>query len=155
MPCCAKLLQSYPTLCHPIDCHPPRSSIHGILQARIPPWVASSSSMGSCRPRDQTHVSCGSCNAGRFFTTKLYAPQKNTNKVYQYPSFAAHARLWGRQGQLKKLWQQRADLKKAQGNLPGGPVAKTPSSQCRGPGSIPGQGTRSHMPKQRARMPNK
>ena len=28
----------------------------------------------------------------------------------------------------------------------GSPVAKTPCSQCRGPGSIPGQGTRSHMP---------
>ena len=31
------------------------------------------------------------------------------------------------------------------GGFPGGPVAKTPGSQCRGPGSIPGQGTRSQM----------
>jgi len=31
-------------------------------------------------------------------------------------------------------------------NLSGGPAAKTPSSQCRGLGSIPGQGSRSHMP---------
>ena len=31
------------------------------------------------------------------------------------------------------------------GDFPGGPVAKTLSSHCRGPGSIPGQGTRSHM----------
>ena len=31
------------------------------------------------------------------------------------------------------------------GDFPGGPVGKTPHSQCRGPGSIPGQGTRSHM----------
>ena len=29
---------------------------------------------------------------------------------------------------------------------PGGPVAKILCSQCRGPGSIPGQGTRSHVP---------
>ena len=31
------------------------------------------------------------------------------------------------------------------GHFPGGPVANTPSSQCRGPGSIPGQGTRPHI----------
>ena len=30
-------------------------------------------------------------------------------------------------------------------DFPGGPVAKTPCSQCRGLGSTPGQGTRSHM----------
>ena len=37
---CAKLLQSCPTLCNPMDCDPPRSSVHGILQARILEWVA-------------------------------------------------------------------------------------------------------------------
>ena len=31
---CAKLLQSCPTLCHPL-CSPPGPSVHGILQARI------------------------------------------------------------------------------------------------------------------------
>ena len=29
-----------PTVCDPMDCHPPRSSVHGILQARILEWVA-------------------------------------------------------------------------------------------------------------------
>ena len=29
-----------PTLCDPVDCSPPGSSIHGILQARVPEWVA-------------------------------------------------------------------------------------------------------------------
>ena len=28
-----------PTLCHPMDCSPPGSSVHGILQARILEWV--------------------------------------------------------------------------------------------------------------------
>ena len=37
---CAKLLQSCPTLCEPMDCSPPGSSVHGILQARILEWVA-------------------------------------------------------------------------------------------------------------------
>ena len=36
----AKLLQSCPTLCEPIDGSPPGSSVPGILQARILEWVA-------------------------------------------------------------------------------------------------------------------
>ena len=32
--------QSCPTLCNPVDCSPPGSSVHGILQARILEWVA-------------------------------------------------------------------------------------------------------------------
>ena len=36
----AKLLQSHPTLCNPMDCSPPGSSVQGILQARILEWVA-------------------------------------------------------------------------------------------------------------------
>ena len=36
--------QSCPTLCDPMDCSPPGSSVHGILQARILEWVAISSS---------------------------------------------------------------------------------------------------------------
>ena len=34
--------KSRPTLCDPMDCSPPGSSVHGILQARILKWVASS-----------------------------------------------------------------------------------------------------------------
>jgi len=30
-----EVAQSCPTLCYPVDCSPPGSSIHGILQARI------------------------------------------------------------------------------------------------------------------------
>ena len=36
----AKLLQSCPTLCDPIDSSPPGSPIPGILQARTLEWVA-------------------------------------------------------------------------------------------------------------------
>ena len=49
------------TLCDPIDCSPPGSSIHGISQARILEWVAISYSRGSSSPRDQNHLSCISC----------------------------------------------------------------------------------------------
>ena len=36
----AKSLQSYRTLCDPIDSSPPGSSVHGILQARVLEWGA-------------------------------------------------------------------------------------------------------------------
>ena len=39
-------LRSCPTLCNPVDCGPPGSSIYGILQARILEWVAISVSKG-------------------------------------------------------------------------------------------------------------
>ena len=42
----------------PMDCSPPGSSVHRILQARIVEWVAISSSRGSSWPKDQTGVSC-------------------------------------------------------------------------------------------------
>ena len=62
---CVKVTQSFPTLCDSINCSPPASSVHGILQARILEWVAMPSSRGSSQLRDQTWVSC---IVGRFFT---------------------------------------------------------------------------------------
>ena len=50
--------QSCPTLCDPMDCSPPGSSVHGLLQARILEWLAISSSRGTSLPRDWAHVSC-------------------------------------------------------------------------------------------------
>ena len=44
-------------LCDPMDCSPPGSSVHGILQARTLEWVAISFSRGSSQPRDRTLVS--------------------------------------------------------------------------------------------------
>ena len=38
----SEVAQSCPTLCDPVDCSPPGSSVHGLLQARILEWVASS-----------------------------------------------------------------------------------------------------------------
>ena len=57
--------QLYQTLCDPVDCSRPGSSVPGILQARLLEWVAISLSKGSSRPRDWTQVSC---IAGGFFT---------------------------------------------------------------------------------------
>ena len=55
----AKSLQSCPTPCDPIDGSPPSSSVHRILQARIPEWVAISFS--------------NACMLSRFSRVRLYA----------------------------------------------------------------------------------
>ena len=57
--------QSCPTLCDPMDCRLPCSSVHGILQVRIQDWVAIPFSRGSSQPKNRTQVSC---ITGRFFT---------------------------------------------------------------------------------------
>ena len=41
------IAQSYPILCNPMDCSPPGSYVHGILQARILEWVAHSLLLGN------------------------------------------------------------------------------------------------------------
>ena len=53
------------TLCHPMDCSQPGSSVHGILQARMLGWVATPFSRGSSQLRDRTQISC---ITGGFFT---------------------------------------------------------------------------------------
>ena len=50
VPVCA-VGQVWPTLCNPMDCSLPGSSVHGNFQARILEWVAISSSRGSSQPQ--------------------------------------------------------------------------------------------------------
>jgi len=61
----SEVSQSCLTLCNPMDCNLPGSSVHGILQARVLEWVAISFSRRSSQPRDQTQVAHV---AGRCFT---------------------------------------------------------------------------------------
>ena len=83
---CAQLLQSCPTLCDPMDCSPPASSVRGISPARILEWVAMPSSRESSPPKDGTQVFCNCCIAGRFFITgpqgKLHTLSTQT-KMFQ------------------------------------------------------------------------
>ena len=60
-----------------MDCSPPGSSVHGILQARILEWVAMLSSKGSSQPRDQTHISSSLCKEAE---GKLTAGQTKTTR---------------------------------------------------------------------------
>ena len=73
-----EVAQSCPTLCNPVDCSLPGSSVQGILQARLLEWVAISFSRGSSRPRDQTQVSR---IGGRRFN--LWATREALSKVMQ------------------------------------------------------------------------
>ena len=51
---CMLVTQLCLTLCDPMDCSPPGSSVRGILQAKILEWVAISFSRGSSQARDRT-----------------------------------------------------------------------------------------------------
>ena len=77
----ANSLWSYLTLCDPMDCSLPGSSVHGISQARILEWVAVSFSRGSSRPRNQTCIS--------YITGEYYIPIK-INLKNQY---SGHVKL--------------------------------------------------------------
>ena len=74
----SEVAQSSPTLCNPMDCNLPGSSVHGIFQARrVLEWVAISFSRGSEQPRKQTWVSH---IAGRRFT--VWATGEALNSLY-------------------------------------------------------------------------
>ena len=51
-----EVAQSCQTLCDPMDCSLPGSSVRGIFQAIVLEWIAISFSRGSSQPRDQTRV---------------------------------------------------------------------------------------------------
>ena len=67
---CVPSCFSHVTLCDPMDCSPPGSLVHGILQARILEWVPMPSSKESFWPGDRIRVSCSSCVALGFFTAE-------------------------------------------------------------------------------------
>ena len=74
--------QSCPTFYNRMDCSPPGSSLHGILQERILEWVAIFFSRGSSWPKDWTLVSG---IAGRFFT--IWATRKALDKSLKWDGF--------------------------------------------------------------------
>ena len=101
--------QSCPTFCNPMDCSPPGSSVHGILQAIILKWVALSFSRGSSQPRDQIQVSHTAC---RFFTIWACV------RVYTLKAMATHSNTLALQitwmeepGRLQSMgsWRVRHD----------------------------------------------
>ena len=99
--------QSCLTLCNPMDCSLPGSSVHGIFQARILEWVAIPFSRGSSHLRDQTRVSC---IAGGLYHL---SHQGSPNVVYLYISSqsygfsSSHVWMWEldhKEGWALKNW---------------------------------------------------
>ena len=99
LPCrCACSGQSCPILFDSTGCSPPSSSVHGILQARIPEWVAMPSSKGSSQSRDQTQLSC---IAGRFFY-HWAPPSMREAEVSQPSHLCIHGTAYLRAGMWRK-----------------------------------------------------
>ena len=86
--CRSEVTQLCPSLCNPLDCNLPGSSVHGVFQAGVQEWVAISFSRGSFQSRDWTWVSC---IAGRLFT--VWSSREAWNKApnLSEPSFS---HLW-------------------------------------------------------------
>ena len=100
--CCPEQLyfgsvaQSHQTLGNLVDCSPPGSSVHGVLQVRILEWVAISYSRGSSQTRDQP---MSPALADRFFTTM--PPGKpmlsnNTEQMMTREKQCAEKPCWGK-----------------------------------------------------------
>ena len=63
----SEVAQSCPTLCDPMDCSPPSSSVHGIFHVRVLEWVAIAFSNGECRVLYIEHI----MSSGDSFTLSL------------------------------------------------------------------------------------
>ena len=109
----AKLLQFCQTLCDPMDCSPPGSSVHGILQARIWGWASMPSSRESVWSRDRTHISHLSCTGRQV----LYC---------QCPLESLHVPIMRWILTTLVSWQIRSII----GGFPGGLVGKEPTSKA-------------------------
>ena len=79
-----EVAQSCLTLCDPMDCSPPGSSVHGIFQAWILEWVAISCSRGCSQPRDRTQVSH---IVGRLFTVQIAIGLANNHPWLWSPGY--------------------------------------------------------------------
>ena len=79
---CAELLQSCLTLCDLMDCSPPGSSVHGILQVRILKGIAISFSRGSSWPRAWTCVSCISHSGRHILYLSCYLENPHISYIF-------------------------------------------------------------------------
>ena len=120
------------TLCNPIDCTPPGSSVHGILQARLLEWVAMPSSRGSFRPRDRTCVSCSLCT--RQAGTLPLVPPGKPNACYNLSIICISSHTQERVKESKSQVRDNVRLNstlKYLCSFAGGAGVKEPVCQCR------------------------
>ena len=139
----AKSLQSCPTLCDPIDGNPPGSPVPGILQARTLEWAAISFSNAwkwKVKVKLLSHVRLLATpwTSKVILTTLQASLQQYMN--WELPDVQPGFRKGrGTRDQIANIvWIiEKAREKKKKRDFPGGPVAKAPCSQRRGPGVRP------------------
>ena len=91
----SEVAQSCPTLCDPMDCSPPGSSVHGIFQAWILEWVAFPFSRESSWPRDRTQVSR---IVGRHFTVWATREANKSSEHFCHPGMTYSIAPWSMSG---------------------------------------------------------
>ena len=96
----AKSLQSCPTLCDPMDCSPPGSSVHGIFQARALEWGAVAYSDQWLRCIQMTHRLC---LGGRNLRSSVGA-WKNYESPGCWSGCGSQTLLWVSSKQGRTLW---------------------------------------------------
>ena len=104
--------QLCPTLCDPMNCSSPGSSVHGILQARIQDWVAISFSRGSSRPIEPVsrhgnwaRVSCiGRWILYYWVTREVPQVYLGNNKTIKLGRVIL-AHCWHKQRALTSIWK--------------------------------------------------
>ena len=83
----SEVAQSCPTLCDPMDSSLPGSAIHGVFQARILEWAATSFSRGSSQPRDRTWVSCIADRCFTVWATREAHSRTDATQIYTENNF--------------------------------------------------------------------
>ena len=93
--CCRLVTKLSPTLCDPMDCSPPGSSVHAILQARTLEWVAipvsSSRHRGQYMPRSWEKIELGE-----------FQDQKDDWIISSWEQGARGRERWARTGEARK-----------------------------------------------------
>ena len=89
--CVCQLLSCVQLFCDSMNCSPPGSSVHGILQARVLERVVIPFSRGSSGPRDQTLVSC---LAGRVFTVRVTREAPGSPQILFFNAIYNKEYMW-------------------------------------------------------------
>ena len=105
---------SHVRLCNTMSCSPPGSSVQGISQARILEWITISSSRGSSRPREQTHVTCFSRTGRRV----LYHWA-----TWEAPIYTVHTHIYNHYKHFFNHWKKK-QLKDRGQKKPTGKIRK-------------------------------
>ena len=137
----SEVAQSCPTLCDPVGCSLPGSSVHGIFQAIVLELIAISFSRASSQPRDQTQVSH---TVDRRFTVWTTREDNRTEAQAKTLSFSGQIKHgWGLKQEPRAIHSPpKPEQLRRTWDLPSGPVVKTPCFQGRGRRLIPGWETK-------------